>query len=191
MDSPEWSRTLQQIQEDKRRLFAIGEGEFTLRLPAAALALSISEELLDKVLIQQGKGLEVRATADGVVIFSLQDMYPERDLWDEVLRTLRVGRSQLGDARDLYEMLFVVCKSLVAGRGDRLASLAMKDDIPLEITSVINFLRQKGNVRCLDVEMADLQQMAMIAFLGLPKGAREELKHQARSPEFLMVQGEE
>ena len=178
------------IQEEKRALIRAAEGEIEMDLSQACLALGVSTVDFSS-LFEKGKGIVVLpgSSEETAVIRIVEGkIYPGRKLWQEVLGSLERGRSELGRRKDLYKCLFLASKIIGEAGGTGFDDLSVSSDTPEELTTMIKFAQEGGDVEVLDVDLVTLQAMAAVVYLGLPLGTRNEFEAQRESPKFLIAQ---
>lgn len=182
--------SLKGIQDRKIGLIRAGAGRFALRVNEAAVALGIPADDLETVLLGEGKAFVVAPSADRTcLVFSVEETWQGRDIWQEVLGSLGKGRSETGLRKTRYLGLFYVCKAIWEGHGIGLRRMTVGENAPQELKEIVQFAQAGGKAEVMeDVGLLDLRAMASVVFLTLPQGTREEIRGDGHSPEFILRQ---
>lgn len=181
---------LKDIQDRKIGLIRAMAGQFTLNVARSAMALGIPADNLETVLLGERKAFVVAPSADMTsLVFSVEEMWAGRDIWQEVLGSLGRGRSETGSRRVQYLGLFYACKAIWERQGIGLRSMSVEEDDPRELKEIVQFAQEGGKSEVMEeVGLLDLRAIASVVFLTIPKGIREELRNDGRSPEFILAQ---
>ena len=155
----------------------------------AAFALGISQTVF-QTLAERGGVFVIEVINDHNVVMSLKlgvSGY-RRNLWDEMIATLRVGRSSHGQTKDAYEFLYRAAQVCHRGTQEEIQE-AFKDP-PSALSSIEAFvefrdyIRDDGGVHNEDLIM--LQGLCYAFFGGLEHGTREVLED--KMPPWLVFQ---
>lgn len=180
---------LRRLRAQERTLFETGEGRLTLNLSQLAQLLGINWPTLKRRFFEYGQSFLISPVwnegEESMVNLYFYEDRPERNLWDELLASLNQGRSELSQKRERYLGFFFACKMIEEERADSLGSLPLDKETPQELISLVESVREGYNLGPDSLELPELQAMALIAYLGLPRGTRGELKIESRSPDFI------